>query len=166
MVCYVSRHTTLINTVCPLGSNELCVFYPRALELYKNRITSQTIIGVNVMTITAVTVILIWRSTNQVKIIFIGFSIIKDFFCENDFDPIHWPPYKDDRSCSYGPSEPWEILFITYLFLLTLSFGGHNVGIHNVISKKKKKIITWVLSHWYEEKYVINSLFGSNKWSF
>jgi hypothetical protein len=31
--------------------------------------------------------------------------------------------------------KPWEILFIKYLFLLTLSFGGHGVGIHNVISK-------------------------------
>ena len=32
------------------------------------------------MTVTAVTVILGWRSMNQVKIIFIDFSIIKDCF--------------------------------------------------------------------------------------
>jgi hypothetical protein len=34
----------------------------------------------NVMTVTAVTVILRWRSMNQVKIIFINFSIIKNCF--------------------------------------------------------------------------------------
>jgi hypothetical protein len=39
------------------------------------------ITGVNVMPVTAVTVIFIWRSVNQVKIIFIDFSIIK-VFCE------------------------------------------------------------------------------------